>query len=210
MTLDELGIKYGTDKSSKHHNYLHQYEFWLSRFKGQKIIACDAVGAYHYKDRGGESLRMWAEFEPLWTIVGIDLYEKDIKVPENVLIFQADQTDEARLKEIFDQVGRPHFFCEDFSHKNFDSIRTFEIVFPLLESGGIYILEDCESSFYSEHGFGGTKDCNDFQFPSSLNYFRKMVNELNAKFIENFNQSEIGKSIESIHFYTNFVLIIKK
>ena len=32
--LDELGIKFGTDKSSKRHNYLHFYEKHLSRVRG--------------------------------------------------------------------------------------------------------------------------------------------------------------------------------
>lgn len=209
MTLDTLGLKYLTDKASNHHNYLDIYEFWLQKYADQNITLVDAVGGYRWADKGGESLRMWAEFRPHWNIIGIDLYEKSLKMPSNVKIFQCDQTDEKKLNEIF-EVEKPDVFLDDFGHQNGPTIRTFEIMFPLLKSGGTFICEDIESSFYSEHGFGGTKDYNDFQFPSSLNYFRKMINELNAKFIENFNQSEIGKSIESIHFYSNFVLIKKK
>lgn len=210
MELNYLGIKYKTDKSSEHHNYLDIYESYFSNFKDKNIVLVDAVGGYQYPNRGGESLRMWADYFPLAKIVGIDIYDKELQMPKNVSIYKCDQTNEIGLQSIFDIEGSPTIFIDDFSHFNAETIRTFEICFPLVKSGGIYVVEDCEGFAYPNHGFGGTHDYNDMNFPHILNYFRKILNELNAKFIANFVQSEIGKQIHSIHFYTNCIIIIKK
>jgi hypothetical protein len=210
MTLNDLGLKHRTDKNSEHHNYLDTYETYLSRFKDKDIVLVDAVGGYEFSDRGGESLRMWSEFFPKAKIIGIDLYEKKLSLPSNVMTIQCSQDNSSILKMVFLDEGCPDIFIDDFSHVNDLSIKTFEICFPFLKSGGVYIVEDIESFAYPHHGFGGTHDYNDMNFPHILNYFRKMLNELNAKFIAHFTPSEIGKQIQSIHFYTNCIIIIKK
>ena len=210
MRLDQLGIKYGTDKNSKHHNYLDIYESWIGKYRNENIVLVDAVGGYEFKDKGGESLRMWADFLPLSKIIGIDLYEKEINVQKNVKLYKCSQDNEEGLKNIFETEGLPTVFIDDFSHINELTIKTFEICFPLVKHGGIYIVEDIEGFAYTDYGYGGTTDYNDMNYPHILNYFRKILNDLNAKYIANYHQTEIGSMIQSIHFYTNTIIIQKK
>jgi hypothetical protein len=210
MTLDQLGVKYRTDKASAHHDYLNTYEQYLKKYKGREIVLVDAIGGYEFIDRGGESLRMWAEYFPQATIIGIDIYEKMLDIPPNVKLFKCNQASSNGMNKIFDMVGKPTVFIDDFSHFNKETIETFEIVFPLLNNGGIYIVEDIEGSWYPNHGFGGTSDYNDMNFPSTVNYFRKLTNGMNAKYIENFPMDDISTQILTIHFYRNFIVIIKK
>lgn len=209
-SLDQLGVQHRTDKASSHHNYLNAYEEYLWKYKEREIVLVDAVGGYEYKDRGGESLRMWAEYFPQAKIVGIDLYEKELIMPPNVHLFKCSQNNATGMQKIFDITGAPTVFIDDFSHFNKETIETFQIVFPMLKQGGVYIVEDIEGSWYPEHGFGGTTDYNDMNFPSSVNYFRKLTNGMNAKYIANYPGDDISTTILTIHFYRNFIVIIKK
>lgn len=211
MTLDQLGLKHKTDKASNHHNYLGIYEEWMTKYKSQNINLYDSTGGYFYPEKGGESLRMWAEWCSNWKIVGTDLYEKTIKVPKNVVLHQCDQTDVVKIKEIFEKEGNPTIYIEDHSHVPSLSVKTFEIVFPFLESGGLYCYEDCEGSWFNTHGFDGTTDYNDMNFAHAVNYFRRLVNAVNGpRYIGNFVPNELEKMVKSIHFFPNFVFIIKR
>lgn len=209
MTLDQLGVRHRTDKASGHHDYLNIYEEYIKKYKGQEIVLVDAVGGYEYKDRGGESLRMWAEYLPQAKIVGIDLYEKELQMPTNVKLFKCNQANPEGMRKVFDIVGAPTVFIDDFSHLNKETIETFEIVFPLLKPGGLYIVEDIETSWYPDH-YLGTNDYNDVNFPSTVNYFRKITNGMNAKYISGFPADDLSTQIFTMHFYRNFIAIIKK
>ncbi len=66
-SLDEIGLDSLTDKSSANHNYCVKYEKYLQfdRLKELKILEIGVAG--------GHSLRMWKEFYPNATVVGIDI-----------------------------------------------------------------------------------------------------------------------------------------
>lgn len=210
-TLNQLGLKYGTDKASNHHNYLDIYARHLDRFKDRRFVLVDAIGGYQYRDRGGESLRMWSDYFPMATIVGIDLYEKMLdQIKANVHLYKCDQNSESGLKKIFEIEGAPTVFIDDFSHINGPTIETFRIVFPMLKSGGIYIVEDIEGSWYKDHGYGGTINHHDMEAKTIINYFRWMLNALNRKFIPHHDMETWTDEIESMHFYTNTIIIHKK
>lgn len=210
MNLDFLGLKYGTDKASNHHNYLGIYETYLSKYKGRDLVLVDAIGGYEFFDRGGESLRMWAAYFPDARIVGIDLYGKTLDVPRNVHLYKCSQDSPTGMAKIFELEGKPDVFIDDFSHVNDLTLKTFDIVFPMLKPGGIYIVEDIEGSWYPDHGFGGTADPMDFTAPTIINKFRGLLNDLNTKFIGGHVASEVGQQIHSIHFYTNTIIVLKK
>ena len=52
-TLDEIGLKYGTDKSSSHHHYLPFYETFMAPLRDAPITLLE-IGVYQ-----GASLRTW-------------------------------------------------------------------------------------------------------------------------------------------------------
>lgn len=72
-------------------------------------------------------------------------------------------------------------------------------------------MEDNESCYYGRDGFEGTLKLSDYTANTSLNYFRKLVDEVNYKYIDGFTPNEKFKDkIESISFYRNLIVITKK
>src|SRR4029079_3828496 len=66
MTLDELSVKYGSDKGILRHNYMPFYEKHLPS-NPKKILEIGVLK--------GASLAMWAEYYPEAEIHGLDLFD---------------------------------------------------------------------------------------------------------------------------------------
>lgn len=95
------------------------------------------VGGYKNPDKGGGSLRMWAEFFPNSTILGVDLHPKNLELPPNASFYQGSQTDVEFLNKLaksFDIV------IDDASHITANTITTFETLWPITKQ--FYIVED--------------------------------------------------------------------
>ncbi|MDK9703227.1 MAG: class I SAM-dependent methyltransferase [Sulfuritalea sp.] len=112
----------------------------------------------------GESTKVFSRRFPDAHIVAVDLKLADIDFSgcENVRYLQCDQTDEARLRAICEE----HFangldlVIEDASHIGHLSKLTFDIVFPHVRSGGLYIVEDWGSGYWETWPDGGRfTDC---------------------------------------------------
>lgn len=207
MTLDQLGQKSGTDKSSKHHGYLEHYERHLSSLQNEGIVLIECgVGGYAYPDRGGQSLRMWRSFFSIGRIVGFDLHDKSgINIP-GVEIYQGSQDDETFLAALVGKVGRPDVFIDDGSHVCPLTMKTFQIMFPMVKPGGWVIIEDTEGSF-ADGWSAGTNDYSDYNFPHPVNLVRWLMNDINAKYIPGFTPQY---QISELHIYANIVFIKKK
>ena len=59
---------------------------------------------------------------------------------------------QAFLTSVVDEIGPLDIIIDDGSHLNEHVIRTFEILFPLLNEGGIYAVEDLQTSYWPDHG----------------------------------------------------------
>lgn len=144
--LNEIGIKNGTDKASiivepdggfrLAHNYLRYYERYFSLFK-ENLRICE-FGSYK-----GASLRTWSEYRENTLSVGVDI-DESVKQLQNdrIKIVVGNVTDldtHIRLKEEFKSFN---IIIDDASHAWGDIRSTFEMMWDLLESGGLYILED--------------------------------------------------------------------
>ena len=201
MILDQLAIKYGTDKSSLHHNYCRVYEFYFQFYKDKAIQLLEiGTGGYKFANKGGESLRMWCEYFPYGKIISVDLYDKsEIFIPDNGKFFQGSQTDEVFLKSI--SVQRHDIIIDDGSHINPLTIDTFNIAFPLLKSGGIYVIEDCHTSYWSAVATDGTDFKGGTHEGTVMNYFKRICDEINLN---------DDLQIRSIHFYKQMIFIFKK
>lgn len=204
--LSDLAIKYGSDKHG-HHYYCDHYERHLGKFRNDTILLIElGIGGYHYPDRGGAGLKMWVEYFKNARIAGVDIHEKTGLSTTQIRIFKGSQDDPALAQRIIDQDGRPSIVVDDASHINRLTIRSFELFFPLLAPGGVYCVEDIESSWWEEHGFDGCRDMGNYSFPSTVNFFRWLINSVNTKY----NGAQELFPIESIHFYPNLIFIHKK
>lgn len=138
--LDELGLKHGTDKASNGHDYLHIYEQYLSRAFDPVLLE---VGWWK-----GESIRMWRDYFPSGTIVGVDL---DAKTPVPGTHFRkADQADKVQMSAISREFGPWDVVVDDASHISPLTISTFKILWPHLKPGGLYFVEDLQVSYHPD------------------------------------------------------------
>lgn len=209
--LAELAVKYGSDRWG-HHYYCEFYERYFEAFKDDALTILElGIGAYHKTDEGGAGLKMWYDYFPNATILGVDIHPKSFLDNDRITTFVCSQDDEAGLMSIFDEYGFPDIIIDDASHQNQKTIRSFEILFPLLVESGIYCIEDLHSSYWNEHGFGGNPDPKDYQAPTAINYLKRLVDDVNRDEISNYKISHPFKAdIESVHFYPKQVFVLKK
>lgn len=204
--LDSLGIKHGTDKSSVHHDYLKTYEVYLDQFRNKNISLIElGVGGYQYPDRGGESLRMWYDYFSHAKLIGVDLYDKKNIANDRTEFWQGSQTDENLLKTIIEREkeSEQRIVIDDASHNCGLTIKTFQIVFPLLQSGDIYIVEDVHTSYFDDEEYGGSKNLSVKN--TSMHYFSQLTHQIN-----NAHHDTKLYDIGFIHFYKETIIIKKR
>jgi len=148
---------------------------------------------------------MWKSYFRKARIVGIDIYDKTHFCEERIDIRQCDQTDKNALKRLSQEYGGFDIVIDDGSHLNEHVVKTFEVLFPLLRSGGIYVVEDTQTSYWQTYRGG-------MHHPhSSMTYFKNLVDGLNyMEFpIPNYQPSFYDENIVEISFIHNLVFIRK-
>lgn len=151
--LTLLARVYGeTDKW--HHGYLPRYVQHFSPMRFRKNVILEiGVGGYEGAHPGG-SLRVWREYFPRSKIVGVDLYEKDVRLGRRVAFVRADQGDRTELLRACEPFGSPNIVIDDGSHLGADVLASFDLLWPRLPAGSIYVIEDLSTSYYPAYGGG--------------------------------------------------------
>lgn len=206
--LSRLGIIYRTDKMGQHF-YTTHYQTHLKKFKYKKINLLEiGVGGYEDPLMGGESLRMWKRYFPFGKIFSIDIHDKSALEENRIKIFKGSQVDKDFLNYVTQTIGSVDVIIDDGSHINEHVIETFELLFPKLKDGGIYIIEDVQTSYWEDYG----GDSNDLKNPKTMmNYFKNLTDSLNNQefVIPGYIQSYYDEKIISMHFYHNMIFIYK-
>ena len=168
-TLDTIFNKYNTDKNTYGHNYTRQYNTLLHNFR-EKPIKFLEIGVYY-----GGSLKAFKEaFKHSTCILGLDLDNhcktyQDIE--NNIFVEIGNSTDCNFIKTITEKYGSFDIILDDGSHINRDVIQSFELLFPLLNDNGLYIVED--TICYKSESYI------DINYQNHLEYFFKYIPYLN-------------------------------
>jgi hypothetical protein len=140
---------YSGDVGTKNPWYYLRYDdfFRGNNFKPTGILE---VGVHK-----GESTKVFAQAFPHAKIVALDLNrysDVDFAAFPNVTYLQANQTDAARLHQIIQCEFSSGFdlVIDDASHVGAFSKMTFDAVFPQLNPGGIYIVEDWGTGYWDD------------------------------------------------------------
>ncbi|WP_242117940.1 class I SAM-dependent methyltransferase [Aestuariivivens sediminicola] len=199
---------FNTDKASGHF-YLPHYQKHFRPYKFKKINLLEiGVGGYHESNSGGHSLRMWKSYFWFGKIYGLDIYDKSAIQEERIVIYKGSQVDKKLLNKITIEVGEFDLIIDDGSHLNDHVIETFNILFRKLKKGGIYVVEDTQTSYWPDKG----GDSANFNNPNTLmHFFKSLADGLNYKefMIAGYDPSYFDKHIVSIHFYHNLIFIYK-
>lgn len=206
--LNKLGQFYGTDKTG-YHFYTPHYMTHLRKFRLKRINLLEiGIGGYDNSLDGGRSLRMWKQYFPFGRIFGLDLYDKSSIQEKRIKTFIGNQSEKNIIDKIVEEIGTLDIVIDDGSHINEDVINTFKLLFPKLKEGGIYIIEDTQTSYWEEYG-GDNKDLNNPN--TTLNYFKYLTDSLNNSEFRNskLQIDDYNNKIVSIHFYHNLIFIYK-
>ena len=205
--LSALAAFYGSDKWGSHW-YARHYQQHFSPLRWKKLNILE-IGAGGYDDphKGGASLRMWKRYFPKSNIYSIDIYDKSALQEERIKIFKGSQIDSEFILKVYKEIGEIDIIIDDGSHINQHVIESFAIMFPLLKSGGIYVVEDLQTSYWDN--FGGSCDLNSPK--TSMHLFKCLVDSLNYEEFpdKNYKPTYFDENIISIHFYHNMVFIYK-
>jgi predicted O-methyltransferase YrrM len=154
--LNNIGNKYATDKSSKGKqqaeeggglDYLRLYEAFLEnrRDNVKKVLEIGVLK--------GASLRVWEEYFPNALIFGIDINESAKRVAsERIKIEILDQSDKEAVIQFAQQHGPFDIVIEDGSHRWEHQINNLKWLIPHVSRGGVYIVEDLQTSYNSDYG----------------------------------------------------------
>jgi hypothetical protein len=213
-SLDTIFNKYNTDKNTYFHNYTRQYNTLLNDFRDKPIKYLE-IGVFN-----GGSIKAFKEsFKKSTCILGLDI-DKRCKtyedVENNIFVEIGDATDEKFIKSITEKYGTFDIILDDGSHLNKDVIKTFELLFPLLNDNGLYIVEDticykvCIEQNYDNHlqyFFKYTKFLNQWRHDSTEGIKDNCIDpfKINKK-----TENVFEYSIDKIEYGCSYIAISKK
>ena len=153
MNLNDLGLKYGTDKSTLLHNYLNKYEpYFANPTDVKKILEIGLRRGGKWKNEHiTPSLEMWGEFFPNAKLYGFDI--KYLKTQnQRISLSQGDQSNMDDMVKLSNSIGAGlDFIIDDGSHLPSHQLVTFLLLFPNLKENGVYIIEDCNAVAQSKY-----------------------------------------------------------
>jgi hypothetical protein len=152
--LTRLAIQHGTDKWGAHF-YTPLFHELFSQRRDRPIRLLEiGISGYDLKTMGGASLAMWAGYFSRGQITGIDIAEKRLALDPRIKLYRGSQDDPVFLRKVCEERGPFDIIIDDGSHVPKQVAASFHILFPSLVDGGIYLIEDVQTTFWPD--FGGS------------------------------------------------------
>ena len=197
--LDNLFINYGTDKSSKSHNFSKFYTRHLNGIKNKKINILE-IGA-----AGGASAASFIHYFKKSRVFCIDVnLTLVVYKSKKINYFGLDSSNEKMLSKFIKKISQNfsvnkfHIIIDDGSHLLSDQLFSLNYFYKYLTNSGYYIIEDYKFSNY----FKRNKNVNELTLDKlidKLNKNKKIKSKiLNEETIRELRKSKIfcykGKS----------------
>jgi tetratricopeptide (TPR) repeat protein len=142
VALDVIAILEATDKSSVDHDYVRHYEQQFQKFRDEPIEMLEIGVA------DGASLRMWEQFFTRAKIIGVDIISGCTRHAGGRKFVEIGSQADAGFLQSLREKYNPTIIIDDGSHQA-DHIKfTIEHLFPALQPGGCYVIEDL--NFHSD------------------------------------------------------------
>lgn len=176
----------------KWHHYIPLYDRYFSPWRSRPLRFLE-IGV----SKGG-SLNMWRKFfGPEAVLFGIDINPACAAydgIAGQVRI--GPQADPDFLNRVVAEMGGVDVVLDDGSHV-MEHIRTsFEVLFPQVTPGGIYMVEDLHSAYWRRYGGGLGRRANFF------NFVREMTDDLHAWYHDGGLRHEaLSKHCTGIHVH---------
>jgi SAM-dependent methyltransferase len=167
--LADIADRHGCDKGRRGpsatwnaNNYVDIYEAYFQHRRNEPInlleIGLGVTGAnwdakiVHGRNTGGASMKMWRDYFPSAKITGVDINPASFLDDDRITTYTVDQGNQESLSDFLERHPDPHFdiIIDDGSHRADHQQISLETLFPSLNPGGLYFIEDL-----NDYGFGG-------------------------------------------------------
>lgn len=149
-----------TDKAlRKWGHYLPIYERYFSPLRRCVSDGGAGVRAPRILEIGvhrGGSLGLWRRYFGSGAVIfGIDI-DPACRVYDGAdgSVRVGSQADPVFLREVVEEMGRPDIIIDDGSHVAKHQMASFKTLFPLLNEGGLYVVEDLHTAYWRSFGGG--------------------------------------------------------
>jgi hypothetical protein len=213
LPLQQIFTLFGTDKQREGgHSYATAYADVLGRLRSKRIKMLE-IGLLK-----GSSLLGWRAYFPHASIAGFDIVPKPEMARGRVRVYQGDQGSAADLDRVCAAEAPFDLIIDDGSHFNRHQLFSFHHLFPHLKDGGIYVIEDVQTSYWNGSVGGVDWDGSDPCAPdfkdTCVGQFLELTKYLNhAEFLSNEHADTgmvtLAKQIRRIAFEHNLIFIWK-
>jgi len=187
MSLTQIGIKHNSDKAYLH-KFTDHYEPTLGPVK-HTIHNMLEIGI-----ETGASLNMWKEWLPHAHVYAIDTVDCTHMSDDRCTIWKMSQTDVTGITEALQGIALD-LIVDDGSHFCNHQQITLQGLWPLLKSGGWYIIEDIHTSTWPD--FHDAAYCTTQQWANDV-IKRTAANSLPTHAC----LKHIEQQLENLHVYT--------
>ena len=154
--ISAIMARAGTDKLTRH-AYDRYYELHFKDFRDRKDLSLLEIGA-----QTGASIRLWAEYFTHASAIHAVAYglvdgQDPLKMVcdqyppgcSKVVMFNGDQSDPVFLRTIYEKY-KYDIIVDDGSHHPAHQIISLKHLFQAVNPGGLYVIEDIESSYWNQ------------------------------------------------------------
>jgi len=185
---------------NKWHHYIPLYDKYFSRYRGTKVRMLE-IGV----SKGG-SLAIWRKY------FGEDAVLYGIDIDPSCAAFNGDdgqirigsQDDRKFLESVVSEMGGVDIVLDDGSHIMKHIKSSLEILFPLLEIGGTYFIEDLHTCYWKKWGGG---------YRSKKNFFHiigDLIDDMHHWYHDaGLNYSNISPEVKAIHIHNSIAVLEK-
>lgn len=196
----EIFFNHGGPGIMKWLHYLPIYDRIFKPYTGRPVRFLE-IGVL-----AGGSMHMWREyFGPFATIFGIDInpdcagYGRDAG---QVRI--GSQNDPEFLRAVVTEMGGLDIVLDDGSHVASHQRSSFDVLFPLLEHGGLYVIEDLHTSYWPDYE-GGLK-----RSGTGVEFLKDKIDLMHRHyFTQGANRFDQLAPIASIQFFDSIAVVEK-
>ena len=185
-------------------HYFPIYERWFSPHRGKEIVFVE-VGV-----QNGGSAQMWKHyFGKQAQIVGVDIDPNCKQLEEEQIAIEIGSQEDVDFWAAFkEKYPRVDILLDDGGHTINQQIMTFREMFPHLRDGGLYMCEDCLTSYVDNERWpgGGLKRKGTF-----IEFMKDIIDEINLPYTSGALPPTYNTlNLSGLHFYDSVIVAEKR
>ena len=182
-------------------HYLPIYDKILAPYVGSKVKMLE-IGVFM-----GGSLGLWRKFLGIEAVIfGIDINPAcAARDGEFASVRIGSQADAGFLRSVVAEMGGIDVVLDDGSHLASHQRASFEVLFPLLSEGGLYVIEDMHTAYWPAYE-GGLK-----RTGTAIELLKDKIDEIHKHYFKHgLNNNNSMPDIESIQFFDSIAVVSKR